>query len=89
MFTLDTETGSTRAKNRTAKPNREGGNNDHHSSTIRFLEVPPGEERMAWTSMVLIRIPRGVKNVLVHADGGETVEVEVINELGALVFAFW
>ncbi|KAF5393771.1 hypothetical protein D9757_000260 [Collybiopsis confluens] len=65
------------------KPQREGGGNNVYKEAIpAFLDSLPAKERSAWIAMELISPPAGLKNYLIRAGTGATVETEVVSELG-------
>lgn len=65
------------------KPQREGGGNNVYKEAIpAFLDSLPPRERSAWIAMELISPPVGLKNYLVRAGSGTSVETEVVSELG-------
>ncbi|KAF9068612.1 hypothetical protein BDP27DRAFT_1327004 [Rhodocollybia butyracea] len=84
---LDGDTGVEQARKRALnlviKPQREGGGNNIYKEAIPdFLDSLPPRERSAWIAMELISPPAGLKNYLIRAGSGATVEAEVVSELG-------
>ncbi|KAJ3836646.1 hypothetical protein F5878DRAFT_624625 [Lentinula raphanica] len=72
-----------RASKLVLKPQREGGGNNIYKEAIpAFLDSLPPRERPAWIAMELISPPTGLKNYLVRAGSGASVEAEVVSELG-------
>ncbi|KAF5318243.1 hypothetical protein D9758_018825 [Tetrapyrgos nigripes] len=73
------------------KPQRDGsGNNIYKEAVPAFLDSLPLEERQAWIAMELISPPKGMKNYLIRAGGGESlVEMEVMSELGIFGWALF
>ncbi|KAF5360179.1 hypothetical protein D9758_011332 [Tetrapyrgos nigripes] len=79
------------AMNLVLKPQREGGGNNVYKEAVpAFLDSLPLEERQAWIAMELIAPPKGMKNYLIRAGGGESlVEMEVMSELGIFGWALF
>ncbi|KAJ4482475.1 glutathione synthase [Lentinula aciculospora] len=72
-----------RASDLVLKPQREGGGNNVYKEAIPgFLDSLSVRERPAWIAMELISPPVGLKNYLVRAGSGASVETEVVSELG-------